>query len=79
MKLYTTKIPTEYTSRKKYLRQCSPSCKGKGQNGRCDTNCNTMKCLYDNGECEGVDSFTPHTPYRNSVMFVNYLLDNKYK
>ena len=65
--------------KKKYLRQCSPSCKANGQNGRCDKNCNTMKCLYDNGECDGVVSLNEVYAYHNSVTFVNYLLDYKYK
>ena len=71
---------TFYTTKKNYENQCSSSCKQMGQNGQCDTKCNTMNCLYDNGECDDVaHQKLPKEAYHNAVMFVNYLLDSTYK
>ena len=45
--------------------------------------CNTMECLYDNGDCDGIEPIATkrdsREAYHNSVDFVNYLLDYQYK
>ena len=52
-------------------------------NGYCNQMCNTMECLYDNGDCDGIDPIAnkrdSREAYHNSVDFVNYLLDYQYK
>ena len=71
---------TYYTTRRKYKRQCSVSCKRKGINGQCDIDCNTIQCLYDNGECDSVAHKKLHgEAYPNAITYVNYLLDYRYK
>ena len=74
---------TLYTRKEKYKSQCSSSCKSMGKNGKCDAKCNTMRCLYDNGECGDAAHRKLHeegySAYHTSVLFVNYLLDFKYK
>lgn len=73
---------TKYGKEKKYSIKCHPACDSLRGNEECNQMCNTMECLYDNGDCDGIEPIATkrdsREAYHNSVDFVNYLLDYQY-
>ena len=61
--------------------KCSEKCKKIENNNQCDNQCNSLACLYDNGECDGIDNpdFELDRPsaFYESIDYTNILLNRK--
>ena len=68
---------------KRHISKCPNECNRLQQNGHCNQMCNTIECLYDGGDCDQIRPIyqqpTGAEAYHQSVNFVNYLLNAKYK